>query len=419
MIKSLTKSNRIKWHYFITRNLNISANKLKSSSFGSNSQIETLDYNKGIFKEVLEEFKVAQIRDYKLITIQRLKTSLKGDYLLKQYNYNLFIMLRELSPNLEWDFIFPSVLRKLPQNFWNDLTTQKNFVDHLIKILNISKREDWKKITIGFIVKHGGEGLIKLYNNSLLQLLQTLYPDQQIDVNTLLNSKSTAEIPNQITKKAKKRRWNDIDYQKNFLIKYANENDIVEKQDWSKVTIKQIVNEGGSTLLNYHGYSLHKSLNFLFPELNWEGNINKDFLGKSISNQQKYLQYMLESLFSDLEVNFKHPRILREKTNNPIEYDFFIPSKSIAIEYQGEFHYSSVFKGRSLVSQQERDKEKKQKSIENKITLIEIPFWWDKSRDQLIVTIQNARNDALREYTIDSSVTAITAWNHNSYKELH
>jgi hypothetical protein len=61
-----------------------------------------------------------------------------------------------------------------------------------------------------------------------------------------------------------------------------------------------------------------------------------------------------------------------------MQLDIYIPSKSIAFEYQGIQHYEDVYYfGSSLRMYEERDAEKKKACEEAKISLIEVPYWWN------------------------------------------
>ena len=69
-----------------------------------------------------------------------------------------------------------------------------------------------------------------------------------------------------------------------------------------------------------------------------------------------------------------------------LSFDFYIPSLSILIEYQGEYHDGTIMKSNSYYqtaedfeSQQKRDSIKKQYAKENNYNLIEI-WYWDYDR---------------------------------------
>jgi hypothetical protein len=71
----------------------------------------------------------------------------------------------------------------------------------------------------------------------------------------------------------------------------------------------------------------------------------------------------------------------------------FIPHLSLALEYQGEQHYSSSVLLGDPAIRQRRDRCKRKFASQFGITLISIPFWWDCSSDSLASTIEYYRPD--------------------------
>ena len=67
---------------------------------------------------------------------------------------------------------------------------------------------------------------------------------------------------------------------------------------------------------------------------------------------------------------------------NNLQLDVFVSSLNLAFEYQGEQHFEQRFLFKPLIKQQETDQEKRIACSENGITLIEIPYWWDRSLDR-------------------------------------
>lgn len=62
----------------------------------------------------------------------------------------------------------------------------------------------------------------------------------------------------------------------------------------------------------------------------------------------------------------------------------FIPELKVAFEYQGYFHYHDApeFLG-PLETRQAKDEDKRQKCQEVGIKLIEVPYTWDNSLEEL------------------------------------
>ncbi len=75
-----------------------------------------------------------------------------------------------------------------------------------------------------------------------------------------------------------------------------------------------------------------------------------------------------------------------------MEFDIFIPNLSLAFEYQGEQHYKDryIF---SSAPYKARDKEKRRLAADYGISLVEVPYWWDKQKESLVEMIHRVRPD--------------------------
>ncbi len=78
-----------------------------------------------------------------------------------------------------------------------------------------------------------------------------------------------------------------------------------------------------------------------------------------------------------------------------MELDIFLPKEQLAFEYQGEHHFHDVYHLGASWQQKQRDKEKRESCKENEITLIEVPYWWNKEISSLAATIDNERKDLI------------------------
>lgn len=60
--------------------------------------------------------------------------------------------------------------------------------------------------------------------------------------------------------------WKHKENQLNFFLQIAKELRIKNHEDWGKITQKQIIARGGATIINkYHGGSLYRTLQSIFP----------------------------------------------------------------------------------------------------------------------------------------------------------
>ena len=66
-----------------------------------------------------------------------------------------------------------------------------------------------------------------------------------------------------------------------------------------------------------------------------------------------------------------------------MQLDVFIPSMSLAFEYQGKQHFQDVGVFNPTRTYQQRDEEKRMMCSSNNIKLIEVPYWWNKTQESL------------------------------------
>lgn len=116
----------------------------------------------------------------------------------------------------------------------------------------------------------------------------------------------------------------------------------------------------------------------------WEVYPNKFMYGDNCPycNHSSKGETMVRMILKEKGVDFTEQKTFPElKYKTKLRFDFYIPSKNIAIEYQGIQHYKPYsFGSKSLIeyeSQVIRDNIKRQFSINNGIELIEIPYYID------------------------------------------
>lgn len=76
-----------------------------------------------------------------------------------------------------------------------------------------------------------------------------------------------------------------------------------------------------------------------------------------------------------------------------VELDLYIPSLTLAVEYNGKMHFDSKFYQGSLADRQHRDSKKKELCKALGLTLIDVPYWWHNSATSLLSSIRNLRPD--------------------------
>jgi len=178
--------------------------------------------------------------------------------------------------------------------------------------------------------------------------------------------------------------WNLSESQLRFSTKLRNYFDVRNKEDWYRLSNKQISEVARRSVRKK---SIVKMLRAVFPEEDWSSERFSERIKKA---RQRFLLVKLREIFKNEEIyeNFKHIQIKR-KSGSFLELDIFLPQLNLALEYQGEQHFHEISSAGfgALVPQQIWDHEKIKLCLENRIKLIIIPYWWNNQTDSLIATI--------------------------------
>lgn len=174
------------------------------------------------------------------------------------------------------------------------------------------------------------------------------------------------------------------------------------------MVIKQ---HGGSSLLGKYGGSLSRAIEQIYGS----GSRSDLWNTRSVSKAQWRVFSAVKSIFPNEEImsNYKLPNVQRN-----VELDIFLPNLSLAFEYQGEQHYFDSMLYGSVIAQQRRvrfvcynnfiycpqDDNKRQLCINQNITLIPIPYWWNQRLASLKATIHQYRPDLIASVQGDEPI---------------
>jgi len=97
-------------------------------------------------------------------------------------------------------------------------------------------------------------------------------------------------------------------------------------------------------------------------------------------------------------------RALIPLLGRPISFDVFVPTLNLALEYHGQQHYEENYWFGSRTDSEEREEEKRQACNLLGITLIEVPYWWQ--RDMVCMTLGNF-SPYMLTYDLQQSIQAL------------
>lgn len=222
---------------------------------------------------------------------------------------------------------------------------------------------DWYNHGHAEVARRGGDALLRKYQ-SLPAALEAVYPEYKWQP--------------WLFQKVPVGFWKD-DYNIQHYIKWLSEILGIEKmEDWYNVTYSQISQLAGGTLLNQCNFPA--LLKRCFPSYAWNRRLFATYY-----KSQDLLRRRVQKIFpfrKDIMTNYKHPQLFFQDTQLTMELDIFIPLISLAFEYQGEYHFNFQTLQGQPTGMQEKDQEKFLACSKIGITLISVPYWWDRSLER-------------------------------------
>jgi len=258
--------------------------------------------------------------------------------------------------------------------------------------LPIDSSEDltkWYSLSRKDIIAFGGRGLLAKFDDSVYKILQSVYFEKKWEPwrferrprNLLRDTEEVVKLVKTIEDSLK----------------------IASPEDWYRVSIDQLKSLNISKIFYRRG--LIEMLRLCYPDVRW----NERFLlgGGYKKASQKHLFTALKALFPNQEIleEYIFPELIsssidptkmkskRKEKENPMRFDIFLPHLNLAIEYQGQQHYEdqNVFGDSEL---RRRQDEKKAELCKKKgVSLVQVPYWWDKRTESLVVTLLEKRPD--------------------------
>jgi len=186
--------------------------------------------------------------------------------------------------------------------------------------------------------------------------------------------------------------WKEISNQRNFLNSISKKFNIENIEDWKFVSTELVKKMGGSGFLRYFNGSLLKALQKLHPEHNWT--IPRTNNPRGTSKGQHLLHKIVQKTFPDQFVLYNmNFRDYDRHEKPPIKLDIVIPDLSIAIEYHAIHHFEKTEIFGDILKQQQRDSNKQQICNNFGLSIVVIPYWWEKTEADLMQRIRQVRPD--------------------------
>ena len=178
--------------------------------------------------------------------------NLGGTTLLTKYNYSLNKLLSSIYPEISWKFWEFETVNK---GVWDDLDNQREFLHWVAEKLSIREKKDWYSIKTEDINKLGGSTLLSKYKGSLLKLLSSVFPQENWNVWDFDN--------------VSRGFWNDVNKQRDFMNWLFVKLDLKNMNDWYSVTVNQIRNNNGASLIDKYK-SVYDLLKNIYPDYDWK-----------------------------------------------------------------------------------------------------------------------------------------------------
>ena len=81
---------------------------------------------------------------------------------------------------------------------------------------------------------------------------------------------------------------------------------------------------------------------------------------------------------AEVKEDYKHSKLVFPGTQRGMEIDVFIPELNLGFEYQGEQHFQDIGYFGPKMQYTARDNHKREACESQGITLVEIPYWWNR-----------------------------------------
>jgi len=257
----------------------------------------------------------------------------------------------------------------------------RTFFDWLGKQLGFYSFEDWYSITTADIYNHGGKSGLSLdcYNYSIVSALVSIYPEYHW-------------LPWKFSK-TPKGIWKNNKYIEGFLNDISKLLNISKLDDWYRVSQEDLLKYRGAVTFVRQRGGLMNILSEAYPNHQWDPERFQQRSRKS--SQWQMYKIIKELLPSNIEVfeEFICTDLAGDSGLGIITLDVYIPALKLAFEYQGHQHYHDHSLYGPFMVVQQRDDSKRGACKSLGITIIEVPYWWQRDKETIIAELRKHRPD--------------------------
>ena len=253
--------------------------KLKTRQQSLENQQKKMD-------ELFMKLKLEKLDDWLSVSRQDIKKN-GGNLLLLMYGGNIIQLLHTIYPHFAWQFPSLSSLKYLPQEHFQSIENQREFMHQLFIKYSLKTIDDWLSFSRHKVIQNGGKSLLNYYKGDFSLLLQCIYPNYPME-----------DIKSLSLKFKSHHYFRSIENQREFMQKLFTKFNLKSLDNWKKIQKSKFIQNNGFGLIKLYNNDMKYLLATLYPNYPWHF-VDKR---KKIENVKEKEQRILEQLFMILKL---------------------------------------------------------------------------------------------------------------------
>jgi hypothetical protein len=246
------------------------------------------------FDWLFKELEMDDMEDWYSVESKDINERGGTGFLSTYYSDSPSSALMTVYPEYDWQ---PWRFRTVPNNYWNCMEHQRNYLDWIAEIKRMDSVEDWYSITHDDLVINNGIGLMLMYGRSTSKLLESVYCD------TNWQEWKFEFIPNEC--------WNNEETVKQYMEWLEDRFNIEHHSRWNCITKDIIEQNYGGGLISKHEGNVNEWMRYHYSN-EWmdvkKWNIQDGERGRT----EQFLFHLIRSLVDhriELQRNYYSPWI--------------------------------------------------------------------------------------------------------------